>query len=98
MEMKKFETNIFAQAQTLFTQDEFNKALGEAKAEIMAVAIQSTKQAISIEREECAKIAHFMQLNDAREAGLDVTSFKSPIAEAIFTRMTAKAPQVITDA
>lgn len=96
--MKKFETNIFAQAQTLFTQDEFNKALGEAKAEIMAVAIQSTKQAISIEREECAKIAHFMQLNDAREAGLDVTSFKSPIAEAIFTRMTAKAPQVITDA
>jgi hypothetical protein len=98
MEMKKFETNIFAQAQTLFTQDEFNKALGEAKAEIMAVAIQSTKQAIAIEREECAKIAHFMQLNDAREAGLDVTSFKSPIAEAIFTRMTAKAPQVITDA
>lgn len=96
--MKKFETNIFAQAQTLFTQDEFNKALGEAKAEIMAVAIQSTKQAIAIEREECAKIAHFMQLNDAREAGLDVTSFKSPIAEAIFTRMTAKAPQVITDA
>jgi hypothetical protein len=96
--MNKFETNIFTQAQTLFTQDEFNKALGEAKAEIMAVAIQSTKQAIAIEREECAKIAHFMQLNDAREAGLDVTSFKSPIAEAIFTRMTAKAPQVITDA
>jgi cyanate lyase len=97
MEMKKFETNIFAQAQALFTQEEFNKALGEAKAEIMAVAIQSTKQAIAIEREECAKIAHFMQLNDARAAGLDVTSFKSPIAEAIFTRMTAK-PQVITDA
>ena len=95
--MKKFETNIFAQAQALFTQEEFNKALGEAKAEIMAVAIQSTKQAIAIEREECAKIAHFMQLNDARAAGLDVTSFKSPIAEAIFTRMTAK-PQVITDA
>lgn len=96
--MNKFETNIFTQAQTLFTQDEFNKALGEAKAEIMAVAIQSTKQAIAIEREECAKIAHFMQLNDAREAGLDVTNFKSPIAEAIFTRLTAKAPQVITDA
>lgn len=93
----KLEQNIFMQAQNLFTQDEFNKALGEAKAEIMAVAIQSTKQAIAIEREECAKIAHFMQLNDACVAGLDVTSFKSPIAEAIFTRMATK-PQVVTDA
>jgi hypothetical protein len=39
-----------------------------------------------------------MQLNDARIAGVDVTNFKSPIAEAIFTRMSAKAPQVIADA
>jgi hypothetical protein len=98
MEMKKFETNIFEQGRALFTQDEFNTALTEAKAEIMAVAIESTKQAIAIEREECAKIAHFMQLNDARIAGVDVTNFKSPIAEAIFTRMSAKAPQVIADA
>ena len=93
-----FDKNIFSQGQTLFTQLEFDKALSEAKAEIMAIAIESTKQAISIEREECAKIAHFMQLNDARAAGVDVTNFKSPIAEAIFTRMSAKAPQVIADA
>ena len=52
-----FDKNIFAQGQTLFTQDEFNKALGEAKAEIMAIAIETTKQAIAIEREECAKLA-----------------------------------------
>ena len=38
----------------LFTQTEFNEALTEAKAEIMAIAIQTTKQAIAIECEECA--------------------------------------------
>jgi Zn-dependent M32 family carboxypeptidase len=41
----------------LFTQAEFNAALTEAKAEIMAIAIQTTRQAILIEREECAKLA-----------------------------------------
>jgi Na+/phosphate symporter len=56
MEMN-FDKNIFAQGQTLFTQDEFNKALSEAKAEIMAIAIETTKQALAIEREECAKLA-----------------------------------------
>ena len=52
-----FEKNILSQGQAFFTQDEFNKALGEAKAEIMAIAIETTKQAIAIEREECAKLA-----------------------------------------
>ena len=52
-----FDKNIFAQGQTLFTQDEFNKALSEAKAEIMAIAIETTKQALAIEREERAKLA-----------------------------------------
>ena len=52
-----FEKNILSQGQTFFTQDEFNKALGEAKAEIMAIAIETTKQALAIEREECAKLA-----------------------------------------
>jgi hypothetical protein len=56
MEMN-FDKNIFAQGRTLFTQDEFNKALSEAKAEIMAIAIETTKQALAIEREECAKLA-----------------------------------------
>lgn len=49
--------NIFEQGKTLYTQNEFNDALAKAKAEIMAIAIQATKQAIAIEREECAKIA-----------------------------------------
>lgn len=51
-----FDKNIFAQGQTLFTQDEFNKALGEAKAEIMAVAIQTTKQAMFLERRACSQM------------------------------------------
>jgi hypothetical protein len=55
MEMN-FDKNIFSQAQTLFTQNEFDKALGEAKAEIMAVAIQTTKQAMFLERRACAQM------------------------------------------
>jgi hypothetical protein len=44
-------------AQTFFTQAEFDDALAIARAEIMTVAIETTKQAILIEREECAKLA-----------------------------------------
>ena len=51
-----FEKNIFSQGQTLFMQDEFNKALTEAKGEIMAVAIQTTKQAMFLERRACAQM------------------------------------------
>jgi hypothetical protein len=40
-----------------FTQKEFDEALMLARAEIMAVAIETTKKAIMIEREECAKLA-----------------------------------------
>lgn len=43
--------------QTLFTEKEFNESLAQAQAEIMAVAIETTKTAIIIEREECAKLA-----------------------------------------
>lgn len=77
--------------QQLFTAKEFDEHLAQAKAEIMAIAIETTKQAIGIERDACAKIAHYMQLNEARVAGVDVTAFKSPIAEAILTRLTAQA-------
>lgn len=42
--------------QTLFTEKEFSEAMTQAKAEIMAIAIETSKQAIMIEREECAKI------------------------------------------
>lgn len=51
-----FDKNIFSQGQTLFTQNEFDEALSEAKAEIMAVAIQTTKQAMFLERRACAQM------------------------------------------
>ena len=43
--------------QTLFTEKEFTEALAQAKGEIMAVAIETTKRALLIERDECAKLA-----------------------------------------
>jgi hypothetical protein len=44
-------------AMKLFTQTEFDAALTKAKAEIMAIAIQTSKQAILIERNACADLA-----------------------------------------
>ena len=44
-------------AMKLFTQTEFDEALREAKAEIMAIAIQTSKHAIAIERNACADLA-----------------------------------------
>ena len=44
-------------AVTLFTQEEFDKALAEAYDDFMKYAIDATKQAVLIEREECAKLA-----------------------------------------
>lgn len=48
---------MFSQAQTLFTQQEFNEALEDVKKEIMAYAMQATTMAIMLEREACAKMA-----------------------------------------
>ena len=41
---------------TTFTQGEFDEALAFAKAEIMTVAIETTKTALVIEREACAEM------------------------------------------
>ena len=40
-----------------YTQQEFDAELAIAKAEIMTVAVQTTKHAISIENEACAELA-----------------------------------------
>ena len=76
-----FEKNILSQAQTFFTQDQFNQALSEAKAEIMAVAIQTTRQAIFIERQACAEMARDWNSNDCPREGL---------YEAILNRIPAQ--------
>jgi hypothetical protein len=58
-ELSNFQKQFLANSGhvQVFTQKEFDDALTLAKAEIMTVAIETTKQAIFIEREECAKVA-----------------------------------------
>ena len=58
-ELSNFQKQFLANSGhvQVFTQKEFDDALALAKAEIMTVAIETTKQAIFIEREECAKVA-----------------------------------------
>ena len=80
-----FEKNILSQAQTFFTQEQFNQALSEAKAEIMAVAIQTTKQAIFMERQACAEMAFAYE---AKLAGKEEDeNFNSPLANDILNRI-----------
>jgi predicted DNA-binding protein YlxM (UPF0122 family) len=87
MEMN-FEKNLLSQGQAFFTQDQFNKSLGEAKAEIMAIAIQTTKQAIFMERQACAEMAFAYE---AKLAGKeDDEDFNSPLANDILNRVPAQ--------
>ena len=57
-ELADFQKKFFARGTgaTLFTQEEFNNELALAQAQIMKVAVDTTKTAIAIEREECAKV------------------------------------------
>lgn len=95
MEMSKGELTDFqkrfllgSQGQTLYTQKEFEEALSQAKAEIMAVAIQTTKQAIFIERQACAEIAFE---HEAKLAGKeDDPDFVSPLANEILNRIPSQ--------
>jgi predicted lactoylglutathione lyase len=79
-----FEKNIFSQGQTLFTQLEFDKALSEAKAEIMAVAIQTTKQAMLLERKACAQF--LMDLANEEDEGEVFTAMRNA-AEQMLNRI-----------
>lgn len=57
-EISQLQRQLLGQEHVKFyTQQEFDAALAMAKAEIMTVAIETTKRAIMIEREECAKLA-----------------------------------------
>ncbi len=82
-----FEKNIFSQAQTFFTQDEFNKALSEAKAEIMAVAIQTTKQAMFLERRACAQM--LLDMADMEDEGTVCTALRNA-AEHMINRVPSQ--------
>jgi hypothetical protein len=72
---------------TMFTQSEFDDALALAKAEIMLVAIQTTKQALLIERDECAKVVE--ELAAQEDEGETSTALKTA-AEAIRNRIPSQ--------
>lgn len=69
---------------TLFTQQEFDEALAIAKAEIMTVAIQTSKQVIMIERQACADVVK--ALAEAEDEGEVATALKNASA-AILDRI-----------
>ncbi len=79
--------NIFEQGKTLYTQNEFNTALSEAKAEIMAVAIQTTKQAMFLERRACAQM--LLDMADMEDEGAVCTALRNA-AENMFNRIPAQ--------
>ena len=58
VDLSDFQTRFLlgGVGQTLLTEKEFNEALGQAKAEIMAVAIETSRMAVMIERQECAQM------------------------------------------
>ena len=57
-EMSQLQRQLLGQEHVKFyTQEEFESSLAIAKAEIMTVAIETTKRAIMIEREACAQMA-----------------------------------------
>jgi hypothetical protein len=86
MEMN-FEKNLLSQGQAFFTQDEFNKALSEAKGEIMAIAIQTTKQAMFMEREACASL--LMEIADENDEGEVCTALRDA-ADRVINRIPAQ--------
>jgi hypothetical protein len=90
-ELSNFQKNFLAGSGhvEVFTQKEFDKALTLAQAEIMAVAIETTKHAIAIEREECAKLCD-IQANDTDE-GDSWTGCASYLANNIRARGDAIA-------
>jgi len=90
VELTDFQKRFFAQGtgQQLFTAKEFEDAMAQAKAEIMAVAIQTTKQAIFIERQACAEMAYAYE---AKLAGKeDDENFNSPLANDILNRIPSQ--------
>lgn len=72
--------------QTLFTAKEFEEHLAQAKAEIMAIAIQTTKQALLIERDECARILE----DEMAEQDTAVRGVLEVLAERIRNRIPSQ--------
>ena len=88
-ELSNFQKQFLASSGQVqvFTQKEFDEALTLAKAEIMTVAIETTKQAIFIEREECAKLVE--KLASEEDEGELCTAMRDA-AQAIRNRIPSQ--------
>ena len=87
VELTDFQRNFLLHqgaGQTLYTQKEFEERLAQAKAEIMAVAIQTSKQAVQIERRACAELV--MSLSESQE-GVEVQAALKNAAMAVLRRI-----------
>jgi hypothetical protein len=89
--MNDFQKSFLARGtgSTLYTQKEFDDQLAIAKAQIMQVAIETTKTAIAIERGECAKIASNMasEWADNPEAPMSLPIALEACADKIRNRL-----------
>jgi hypothetical protein len=74
-------------AQTFFTQTEFDDAIAIAQAEIMHVAVETTKKAIFIERQACADLV--LELADSEDEGETCTALKNA-SSAILNRIPSQ--------
>lgn len=70
-----------------FTQQEFDEALTLAQAEIMTVAIETTKKAIMIERQACSEVVR--SFADEEDEGEVATALKNA-SEAILNRIPSQ--------
>lgn len=85
-EISDFQRKFLAHGlgQKLFTEQEFYEALAAAKAEIMAVAIHTSKQVVFIERGACADLVDHLATQE--DEGEVCTALRNA-AEAIRNRI-----------
>jgi len=93
-DMSDFQKQFLAKGigNKLFTQEEFDGELQAAQAEIVAMAIQATKEAVIIEREECAKLVDefCVKKQDETEGKYGATIDLQNIAKQIRNRIPAQ--------
>lgn len=70
-----------------FTQQEFDTELMLAKAEIMAVAIETSKKVVLLEREACSEL--LLKLAEEEDEGEVATALKNA-SEAILNRIPSQ--------
>jgi len=87
--MSDFQRQFLARGtvQQLYTEAEFNEKLSMKVAEVMAVAIDTSKTAVMIEREACAELVQ--SLADSEDEGETCTALRSAV-EAIRNRIPAQ--------